>query len=436
MENANEINRNITGRHPIYQAADRLKQAFLKDGFHLVDNGEGFEIEKADVSFATWNEPQELLGWQNAPLKMRHGYTILRTRLLPSHLRNLKQCPPFRILAFGRVYQKCEHLPVRHQIEGIVVENGLTLDQWTGFWQSFACELFDKDAAVFFESVNDQAYKISVKNPADGKTYLLGYTGSAALKAMQTCGAGDSSGWVFVIDVDQFALQYFSLADASLLYKNDLHLLCQFNCEEPAVGDSPVCTAVDALRKMGYQEICGDVLYPADAYKKMNMIQETWDKNNQGYPLVEPLGNLTATRTVITPALEEIMGFNFQRGVTELRVFEVGHIYMPKEDQILPKEHIAISMGAYGPDVTIVSFTKEVEAFLHRMGIGNPKYVPTNMATAYKWNECYIIMNKRNYLQSNFGRISELAAKNYGIGVPAYMANFELSALVTSANSK
>ena len=51
-------------------------------------------------------------------------------------------------------------------------------------------------------------------------------------------------------------------------------------------------------------------------------------------------------------------------------------------------------------------------------------------------SEPKVIMNKKNYIQSNFGRINELAAKNYGIGVPAYMANFELSALVTSANSK
>ena len=436
MENGIEMKRKVTGRHPVYQAADKLKLAFQKSGFRLVDNGEGLEIEKADVTFPTWTEPQELFGWQNAPLKMRLGYTILRTRLLPAHLRSLKPCPPFKLLAFGRVFQKNEHLPIRHQIEGIAIENGQTLDEWKGFWHSFACELFGQDTAALFEAVSDQAYRVSVKNPTDGQIVLLGYTGPASLKTMQTCGAGDQSGWVFVIDVDQFALQYFSLSDASLFYKNDVHFLSQFTGEEPAFGDSTAYTAIDVLRNMGYQETCGDVLYSQDTYKKMNMIQESWDKNNQGYPLVDSLGNFTATRTVLTPALEEILGFNYKRGIPSLRVFEVGHIYLPKEDQILPKEHLAISMGAYGPDVTIVSFTKEVEAFLHKMGIGNPKYVPTNMATAYKWNECYIIMNKKSYIQSNFGRINEIAAKNHGIGVPAYMANFELNALVTSANSK
>mgnify|MGYP000925835782 FL=1 len=70
------------------------------------------------------------------------------------------------------------------------------------------------------------------------------------------------------------------------------------------------------------------------------------------------------------------------------------------------------------------------------MGIRDTKFVPTSMATAYKWNECLIILNKKSYIHSNFGRINEIAAKNHGIGVPAYMANFELDALVSSAHHK
>lgn len=436
MIEVNEIKNNMTGRHPIHQAADKLKKEFLKLGFRFVDNGEGPEVEKADVTFATWREPQELFGWQNAPLKMRFGHTVLRTRLLPAHLRTLKQCPPFRLLAFGRVYQNNKDLPLRHQIEGLVVENGQTLDTWKELWQDFACELFAKGAAALFESVNDEAYKISVKNPADGKTYHLGYTGPANLKTMQTCGAGGQSGWVFVIDVDQFALQYFSVNDASVFYENDVNFLSQFHCEKPAFGDSSANMAVDVLRKMGYRETMCEVLYPSDAFKKMHMIQEAWDKNNQGYPLVEPLGKLSVARTTLTYAVEEIMARNYKRGVTDLRVFEVTHIYSPKEDKILPKEHIAVSLGAYGPDVTIQSFTEEVKAFLQAMGIKNTKFVPTNMAIAYKWNECLIIRHKDSYMHSNFGRIHEDAAKNFGIGVPAYHAHFELNALITAANSK
>ena len=436
MKNLNGIKRNITGRHPIYQGADKIKRAFLQLGFQLIDNGEGLEIEKADVTFATWAEPPELFAWQNAPLKMRQGHTNLRTRLLPAHLQNLKQRPPFRLLAFGRVYQDNKHQPLRHQIEGIAIESGLSLEVWKEVWQSFAYELFAAAADVLFEPINDEAYRISVKTPADGKTYLLGYTGPASIKALQVCGAGDIPGWVFAIDADRFALAYFSIANASLLYENDVNFLSGFTSKEPAFGDSPACAAVDALRDMGYQETCGAVLYTAETYKKMNMIQEAWDTNNQGYPLVKPLGDFTATRTVLTPAIEEIMGLNYKRGATELRVFEAGHIYLPKADQLLPKEHLAISIGTYGPEVTIESFAEEVTAFLQAMGIRDTKFVPTSMATAYKWNECLIILNKKSYIHSNFGRINEIAAKNHGIGVPAYMANFELDALVSSAHHK
>ena len=164
----------------------------------------------------------------------------------------------------------------------------------------------------------------------------------------------------------------------------------------------------------------------------MNMIQEEWDKNNRGYPLVEPLDGLTAVRTVLTPAIEETMAFNYRQGAASLRIFEVGHIYLPKGDEILPKEHIAVAFGAYGPDATIEWFTGEVRTFLTAMGISNPKFVPTDAATAYKWNECLIIMNGDTYIQSNFGQINRTATKNHGIGAPAYMANFELDALVDS----
>jgi hypothetical protein len=425
---------NMTGRHPIHQAADKLKKAFLKLGFRIVDNGEGPEVEKADVTFATWKEPKEIFSWQSNPLYMRYGCTILRTRLLPSHIRTLNQCPPFQILAFGRVYQNNKDFPMRHQIEGLVVDNGQTLGVWKGHWQEIACELFGKDATASLDTVCDDAYKISMKNTADGKTFEIGFTGPASAKAMKACGEdGTTSGWVFVIDVDQFALQYFSLADVSLFYENDVNFLSELKSEDPAVGNSPVYTAVDALRKMGYYETCGDTLYPADAYVKMTMIQEAWDKNNKGYSLSEPLGQFTGMRTVITPAMEKIMGLNYRRGVTSLHIFEVGHIYMPIEDQMLPTEHFAVSMGAYGPDVTIESFKKDVITFLQAMGIGFSRFIPTNMATAYKWNECLIVIGKDGYMESNFGRISELAAKNHGIGVPAYFAQFELNALITAA---
>ncbi|MCL2528970.1 MAG: hypothetical protein FWE41_01355 [Coriobacteriia bacterium] len=429
----------MLGRHPLHQAADRLKRAFRQLDFELIDNGEGLEIESFDLTYATWAEPGELFDWQSSPLKLRHGYSVLRTRILPVRLKSvasLAQATGSRFLAFGRVYKDDEQQPMHFQIEGLVLNESQTLEEFQALWQKLACQLFGADADAQVVPLNEQSHHISIIDKQENKTYSLGYAGPASAQALKACGAEDGYGWVFVINVDQYALQYFSLEEISQFYANDLALLSQFTNEEASDGDSPAHKAIDALRAMGYQETCGAVLYEDEAYRKMNMIQEAWDRNNQGYPLVKPLGALTAPRTVLTPALEETLGFNYKQGATDVKVFEVGHIYLPQDTEILPKEHFAVSMGAYGPDMTIESFKKEVEAFLGAMGIGRLKYIPTGMATAYKWNECLIVMSAGQYLHCNFGRIHELAAENYGIGCPAYMANFELTALANARTNK
>jgi phenylalanyl-tRNA synthetase beta subunit len=246
---------------------------------------------------------------------------------------------------------------------------------------------------------------------------------------MKTCNIEDKTGWVFVIDIDQFAQQYFSVEESASFYQNNVTFLKKFQCEDQTVGNCITNKVVSILRRMGYQETISKVLYPADAFKKMNMIQEEWDKNNQAYPLVDKLGDFTVARTTLTYAVEDIMSLNYQSGVSDLRIFEVTHSYFPKVDQVLPDEKLTVAIGSYGPDVTMESFTKEVRNFLTAMGIENVKFVPTNMAIAYKWNECMIIMHNDEYLHSNFGRINEKAAKNFNIGVPAYHAHFDLAAL-------
>jgi hypothetical protein len=423
----------MTDRHPLQQAADKLKRAFMALDFSLVDNSEEPEIEEYDVGFATWAEPEDLFAWQNDPLQMRLGCTVLRTRLLPAQLKRIvrrEEPPRSRLLAFGRVYQNNKAQPMHYQIEGLLLNESQSSIAYGEFWDQVALLLCGEGATAKLDLVGDNSYQIHITNSAASETYHLGYTGPASEQTLTACGVPEGIAWVFVINVDEFALEYFSLQDTVDLYANDLKLLKQFPCEDVAAGSSPAYEAIDILRNMGYQETCGAVLYTNEAYKKMNMIQESWDKNNQGYQLVKKLGDYTAVRTVLTPALEEILGYNYMQGLDTVRIFEVGHIYLPDSKKVLPKEHIAVSLAAYGQDLSIESFKQEVTDFLKAMGIEGPDYMPNGMATAYKWNECFIVMHDGRYLKGNFGRISEKAGRNHGIGQPAYMANFELDALV------
>jgi hypothetical protein len=419
--------------HPVRQAADRLMRVFSALGFCVADNGENLEVETYDTTFSTWKEPEDF-SWQNAPLSFRQGRAFLRTRLLPTHLRRKDSNPPLRLVACGRVYQNVVNRPMRQQIEGIAIDKELTTDSWKAFWQDVVTELFGERATVAFEPAGDKTFKTLARLSDTQGLVALGFTGPASDAAIKYCNAGgDLSGWVFVIDVDQFAVDTLSLPGISTLYTNDVNFLNGFACDEPIFGNSPTDTALEVLVSLGYTQTCGSVLYPDDAYTKMNMIQEAWDKNNQGYALDKPLGKLTALRTVIAPAMEEILGFNYSSGIEAVRAFEVGHIYSIAEDQALPNERIAVAMGAYGNGVTIDTFKADVKAFLEDMGIGFSIYIPNNMAIAYKWNECFIVIGKTGYLESNFGRINKIALDNHGIGVPAYFAQFELSALVKAA---
>lgn len=424
----------VIGRHPLYQAADRLKAAFLQLGFQLADDGDNPEIEAAGVTFPTWEEPEDAFSWQNNPVLLTDCKTLLRTRLLPAQLRALRQEPPIRLLAYGRAYCKNAAAPTRLQMEGFVAERGFTDEAWKELWDQFAGVLLGKSATASFAYCDVGSYRIVLQD-ISGKKYELGYTGPASDEAIKVSSVNVPA-WVFVIDVERFALQFFSLPDAASLRENDIDFLSRFASDAPAVGGTPQEIVVDALRRLGYGEFWAETIYPDGIYRKMHMNEDDWDTNNNGIPLVEPLGELTAVGTVRTPALEKILGENFARGHAAVRLFEINHIYVPVKGQSLPKERLSIAMGAYGNGVTLASFTKDVEAVLQAIGVPYHMYLPTKLAAAYKADETRLVIGAIGYLDGNFGRIHEVAERNFGIGVPAYMANLELETLVAVAKNR
>jgi hypothetical protein len=83
------------------------------------------------------------------------------------------------------------------------------------------------------------------------------------------------------------------------------------------------------------------------------------------------------------------------------------------------------------------AFKNQVGDFLTKIGNKNHFYVPTNMAIAYTTSECCVILDeKMRYLDGNFGGISPIAEKNFGIGTHAFMANLELAALKRKADEE
>lgn len=405
-------------RHPLYDTADRLARIFALHGFALYDLGADPELEPADRSFPVFSEPEELAVM---PLLVDNYNSILRPRVLPSQLPKLKGRLPLRACAIGRIYNQNDGLlPSRLRLEGVFADSSLTQIDWQAFWQSVVESFFGISAKAVLDSgtvkVNDT---------------IFAYYGPLTWTANAILGTESVPGYGFTIDIDNLALQHFKIQDRSALYDVNTSALACNASESPAGSETFLAKVANVMRRHGFLEFSGDKIYTSDAYKKMNMIQEAWDKNNTGIPLCEPIEDRTGLPTVLTPALEEALAANYKAGKEAVRIFEIGHIFLPGTP---PTEKISLSAGLYEPDMDIRKFTGLADQILTEFGIKNHFFFPTDMAIAYNTRETRVILDEHmQYLGGNFGGISEKAEANHGIGTHAFMMQFELEPLKKKA---
>ena len=280
-------------------------------------------------------------------------------------------------------------------------------------------------------------WEIRVTDPC-GESFALGWFGTLTWLGAALLGKSGKAGscYAFSIDVDCAACRKFGIADREELFNNHQDFLGGYLDGSVSATEAFEDRCRDVLRTMGYSEGFGPKIYPDGIYKKMNMIQDEWDLNNKGVLLKDTLGNGVGLPTVLTPAIEQILSEKWAAGETCARAFEISHIFMPRRGGF-PVEKLAISFAAYGDDMNFAGFKDQVGEFLTKIGNKNHFYVPTNMAIAYNTTECCVILDeKMHYLDGNFGGISPIAEKNFGIGIHAYMANLELAALKRKADEE
>jgi len=419
-------------RHPLYAKADALKSAFILNGFALHDNGLAPEVGAADWAFRSFQKPEEL---KMQPILLGDGDFALRSELITAELVKIKSPLPIKAIAAGRVYDaKDEACPCHTAIEGVFASKVSTFKDYTKLWTDIVRQVYGFEASASLTALSASTYRVEVT--AAENTFTLACTGAASDIARALLGIEDAqiTVWVFSIDVDAVAMHDYGLKDRAALYNPNVSFLSEYESSSPAIGDTFANKASNILRKMGFLEFSGLKIYEADCYQKMHMIQENWDKNNEGVYLTNPLGKYTWIPTVLTPALEEALSVNYKAGEESARIFEIGHIFLPNPKGGAPIEKISISGGAYGPDLDKVSFRKMMDAFLTELGISNHFFIPTNLAIAYNTSDCWLILDeKMSYLGGNFGSISPQALKNHEIGVPAYMLQLELLPLEEKA---
>ena len=118
-------------KHPMYNVLDQIKDIFIGMGFEILD---GPEVELADYNFTKLNidEGHPSREWTDTFYFTEDSKTLLRTQTSNMQVHAMEtRKPPIRVLAPGRVYRKDEvdatHSPMFHQIEGLVVDKGVTM---------------------------------------------------------------------------------------------------------------------------------------------------------------------------------------------------------------------------------------------------------------------------------------------------------------------
>ena len=235
-------------KHPMSIALDELKEIFIGMGFQVA---EGPEIELAEYNFTKLNteEGHPAREWGDTFYIKEDSSLLLRTQTSPMQVRVMEQQkPPIRIIAPGRVYRKDEvdatHSPMFHQVEGLVIDKGITMADLKGTLNAFVEALYGKGTKTRFRphhfpftepscEVDVQCHACGGKGcrvcKGEGWIELLG-AGMVHPKVLEGCGIDTDvySGFAFGIGVERMAMRRFSITDLRLIFENDMRFLSQF----------------------------------------------------------------------------------------------------------------------------------------------------------------------------------------------------------------
>ena len=177
-----------------------------------------------------------------------------------------------------------------------------------------------------------------------------------------------------------------------------------------------------AVRALGYDEIITYSFISPTYYDKIRMPKDSSLRNS--LKILNPLGEDTSImRTTILPSMLEIIARNHSYRNKSARLYELGKIYLPREDG-LADEPKYLSLGAYGDGVDFFSFKGSIETLLHELRITDVKYDNDS----YHPGRCAKVYAGETYL-GVFGQIHPLVAANYGMDTEVYTAELSFDAM-------
>lgn len=237
---------NIGKLHPLNTVLNEIEEIFLGMGFSIAD---GPEVEYDYYNFEALNLPPDHPARDTQDTFYINDNILLRTQTSSVQVHVMEnQKPPIRIISPGRVYRSdavdATHSPLFHQIEGLVVDKGITMSDLKGTLETLMKRLYGDECKIRLRPhhfpFTEPSAEVDVmcfnchgegcrmcKN--EGYIELLG-AGMVHPKVLEGCGIDSNiySGFAFGLGLERIVMRRFNINDMRMLYENDMRFLNQF----------------------------------------------------------------------------------------------------------------------------------------------------------------------------------------------------------------
>ena len=232
--------------HPLALVQRQLEDIFLGMGYSIVD---GPEVEYDYYNFQALNIPKDHPARDTQDTFYITENILLRSQTSPVQARVMEKTqPPIKIISPGRVYRSdavdATHSPLFHQLEGLVIDQGITMGDLKGALEMFAKRMFGEQTEIRFRPhhfpLTEPSAEVDVSCfvcggkgcrlcKGEGWIEVLG-AGMVHPNVLRNCGIDPEkySGFAFGLGIERIALLKYHIDDMRLLYENDIRFLGQF----------------------------------------------------------------------------------------------------------------------------------------------------------------------------------------------------------------
>ena len=233
-------------RHPLSQIQKEMEDIFIGLGFSIA---EGPEVEYDYYNFQALNIPKDHPARDTQDTFYITDNILLRSQTSPVQARVMEKTqPPIRIISPGRVYRSdavdATHSPLFHQLEGLVVDKGITMGDLKGTLEMFAKQMVGEKTEIRFRPHHFPFTEPSCE--VDVSCFVCGGKGCRLCKGegwieilgagmvhpfvLSNCGIDPEvySGFAFGMGIERVLMTKYGIDDMRLLYENDMRFLSQF----------------------------------------------------------------------------------------------------------------------------------------------------------------------------------------------------------------